>query len=57
MVDGGATVIHNDKLVDAAELADQCCTEVWLDPAYQILGACQLTLCTLGFCDYNRKQS
>jgi len=51
VVNCGSVVVDNNKLVDAAELADQRHAEVRLDLAHEVFRTCQLTLCRLSFCD------
>jgi len=54
VINGGSIVIDNHKLVDTAEVADQCGAEVRLNPTDEIIRAQQLGLRGLGFCDSHR---
>jgi len=49
MINGGTIVVDDHKLVDAAELSDQRCIEVRLNPADEILGTRQCRLHGLSF--------
>jgi len=55
VIDRGSVVVDDNKLVDAAELADQRWTEVRLDLTDKVFRTHRLALCRLGFCDSRSK--
>ena len=50
MIDSGSVVVDDHKLVDAAELTDQCHAEVRLNPTDEVFRTRQLAYWMLRFC-------